>query len=216
MFELESFLSAWQEAVLGEFGYARVRFLGIQGSRSRGEERPGSDIDAVLILDGLTSADAARYARCTAALPERDKRCGFIGGWAELERWPRGELWQFCLDTRPLLGSLEPIAALASGREAVREAALGSLGAVYHGSAHAILQRGCNEALGELYKGAFFALRALRCLETGEELRTRAQLSAGAGEFERAILSGALPGTAEEQCGALLDWAAMRLRRLDM
>ena len=76
MFELESFLSAWQEAVLGEFGYARVRFLGIQGSRSRGEERP--------CRSGTSSAASSGAGRSLSA-----GRAASSGSFA----WTRGRFW---------------------------------------------------------------------------------------------------------------------------
>lgn len=52
MLDIESWLPLWSRAVLDEFG-DRVRFLGIQGSRARGEAREDSDIDVVTVLDQL-------------------------------------------------------------------------------------------------------------------------------------------------------------------
>ena len=76
MLQLDEWLVLWQEAVVNEFGPGRVRFMGIQGSRARGEAHEGSDIDVVLILDELTPDDLVRYRACVAQLPERDKLCG--------------------------------------------------------------------------------------------------------------------------------------------
>ena len=213
MHDLDGWLSAWQRAVLGEFGEERVLFLGLQGSRARGEAREDSDIDAVVVLDELGPGDISRYAGCTAGLPERDKLCGFLGGWRELERWPRGELWQFCLDTRPVLGSLEPIAAQLT-RGDIRESALTCAGAVYHGCVHARLHALDEAALGELMKTAFFALRAIHALKTGEALRTRAELAGRLDGVERDIALGTLPGAAEERAAALFNWSAAALRSL--
>ena len=223
MSDLENWLRLWQDAVLSAFGGQRVRFLGIQGSRARGEARPGSDIDAVLILvlkaqlvedeHGVDVAAGARLAAAADALPEREKLCGFLGGWRELERWPRGELWQFCLDTRPVLGSLEPIAAQLT-RGDIRESALTCAGAVYHGCVHARLHALDEAALGELMKTAFFALRAIHALKTGEALRTRAKLAGRLDGVERDIALGTLPGTAEERAAALFNWSAAALRSL--
>lgn len=213
MSDLENWLRLWQDAVLSAFGGQRVRFLGIQGSRARGEARPGSDIDAVLILDELRFEDVGRYAAAADALPQRELLCGFLGGWRELERWPRGELWQFCLDTRPVLGSLEPIAAQLT-RSDIRESALTCAGAVYHGCVHARLHALDEAALGELMKTAFFALRAIHALEAGEALRTRAELAGRLDGVERDIALGTLPGTAEERAAALFNWSAAALRSL--
>ena len=43
---LEQFRPLLESAFAG-----RIRFLGLQGSRRREEERPGSDLDVVLVLD---------------------------------------------------------------------------------------------------------------------------------------------------------------------
>ena len=159
MSDLENWLRLWQDAVLSAFGGGRVRFLGIQGSRAR------------------------------------------------------GELWQFCLDTRPILGSLEPIAAQLT-RGDIRESALTCAGAVYHGCVHARLHALDEAALGELMKTAFFALRAIHALKTGEALRTRAELAGRLDGVERDIALGTLPGTAEERAAALFNWSAAALRSL--
>ena len=99
--QLDKWLELWREAVEGEFGAQRVYFMGIQGSRARGEAREESDIDVVLILDALTADDAERYRKCVAALPERDKLCGFVSGRRELERWLPEEL--FSAPSAPVL-----------------------------------------------------------------------------------------------------------------
>ena len=70
MLDIESWLSLWSRAVLDEFG-DRVRFLGIQGSRARGEAREDSDIDVVTsstssVLRTLQGSDA-RLRACRTA-----------------------------------------------------------------------------------------------------------------------------------------------------
>ena len=70
------------------------------------------------------------------------------------------------------------------------------------------------EALAALMKTAFFALRAIHALETGEEIRTRAALAARRRGLERDIALGALGGTAEERAASLFNWAAAALRSL--
>ena len=66
MLDMVSWTEQWKTAVLDEFGTERVRFLGIQGSRARGEASPESDIDAVVILDSFDVADAEPYRSCVS------------------------------------------------------------------------------------------------------------------------------------------------------
>lgn len=66
MLNIESWLPLWSHAVLERFG-GRVLFLGLQGSRARGEAREDSDIDTVLVLDRL---DTGIFPASRADLPE--------------------------------------------------------------------------------------------------------------------------------------------------
>ena len=92
----------------GIFG-ERIRFLGIQGSYGRGEATAESDIDVVLLLDGLQLEDLQTYDEAVSALPMREKLCGFVGGWEELIHWDKADLFQFIQDTRALRGSLDDL-----------------------------------------------------------------------------------------------------------
>lgn len=78
MLNIESWLPLWSRAVLERFG-GRVLFLGLQGSRARGEAREDSDIDTVLALDRLEASDLA-------ALPEAG-RALLAAGPEELFAW---------------------------------------------------------------------------------------------------------------------------------
>lgn len=212
MLHLDEWLVLWQEAVVDEFGPGRVRFMGIQGSRARGEAHEGSDIDVVLILDELTPDDLVRYRASVAQLPERDKLCGFVSGEEELSRWQRSELFQFCLDTTPLSGTLDTIAASVS-EDDIRGAALTAACGVYHACVHNCLHERSEEILQELYKSVFFALRAIHRLETGESLRTRRELCE-ARPAERSLIEGTDTGSFDERSARLLEWSAQAVRKL--
>ena len=60
-FSIEGWMREYIAAVQERFG-RRVRFIGLQGSFARGEAGPGSDIDAVLILDRVEAADLTAYS----------------------------------------------------------------------------------------------------------------------------------------------------------
>ena len=81
--QLDKWLELWREAVEGEFGAQRVYFMGIQGSRARGEAREESDIDVVLILDALTAGGAVLLLPGHAA-------CLRLAGRAGRARWRAG------------------------------------------------------------------------------------------------------------------------------
>jgi predicted nucleotidyltransferase len=54
-------VDAFCARVRAQFG-ARVRRLALFGSRARGEGHEGSDVDVVVVVDGLTGAEARQIA----------------------------------------------------------------------------------------------------------------------------------------------------------
>ena len=107
---MEVWMQGYLRAVQEAFG-ERVRFVGLQGSRARGEARPGSDIDVVLLLDELSWQDVLTYRRAIEELPLRELVCGFVSGVEELAAWDAGELVFFYHDTVPVFGSLASVRA---------------------------------------------------------------------------------------------------------
>ena len=99
-------IQSWMDLFLKELQNVfknRLVFVGLQGSRGRGEGRPDSDIDVVVVLDRLTPADLDAYEGLLDRLPNRELVCGFVSGRQELAAWERSELVQFVRDTCPWL-----------------------------------------------------------------------------------------------------------------
>ena len=94
MLEIQTWMRGYVAAVRAAFG-DRVRYIGLQGSRARGEAGPDSDIDVVCILDACSLRDLETYRAAVDGLPEREKLCGFVSGAAELAAWDRADLFQF-------------------------------------------------------------------------------------------------------------------------
>lgn len=97
-----------------EFG-SRLVFVGIQGSRARGEARDGSDIDLVVLLDHVDADDLARYHSVIQAMPHSELACGFVGSERVLAAWPRHELFQFYHDTTAIFGALPDVGPFTRG-----------------------------------------------------------------------------------------------------
>lgn len=217
-------INAWMAALTGKlealFG-DRLLFLGLQGSRGRGEARQDSDIDVVCVLDSLTLDDLAAYRRALSGMPDGELACGFVCGLPELTVWPDYDLLALMLDVKPVKGSLRELIPLP-GRRAAREAVLYGAASLYHGICHQYLYgAGGLEDLRELYKGAFFLLRMAWYLETGAWPPTGRALSmaleAGGQTEALEILTTHLnwdsptPGGLEQRCGRLLAFAAALL-----
>lgn len=206
--EIGNWMDGFAAAVRQAFG-ARVYCIGLQGSRARGEENEDSDIDVVVILDEWREADWPHYEAVLDSLPERDRVCGFVSGRRELLAWEPSELFGFYYDTITWYGNLEELKTrfdMADARRAVRIGACG----IYHACAHNRLHEKDPAMLRELYKSAFFTLRADYFCRTGEFIRPRSELLPLLDGEARAILAagmGDADGSFAEQSQRLLAWA---------
>ena len=165
MIDLESWLERFTQALRKTFG-ERVWFAGLQGSYARGEATDSSDIDLVVILDALTAEDIASYGAMLDSLDHRELVCGFLSGKEELLHWEPSELFQFCRDTKPIIGSLDDVLALVKPGDIDRAILTGACG-VYHACVHNMLYEKDEGILRNLYKTATFSIRATTYCRTG-------------------------------------------------
>ncbi len=173
---IQEWMNHYLNCLKARFG-SRLRFVGLQGSRARGEAKQGSDIDVVAVLDELNWADLQDYGRLLEDLPCREWICGFVSGWQELMNWDGGELLALYYDTLPFYGSLDALLECidaASVKACIRK----DIGGIYHGCAHNLLHERDEVLLQNLYKSAEFVLKAIYYLRTGSYLRGRSELMA--------------------------------------
>lgn len=212
--DIRAFRQTFLDGLLAAFP-GRVCFAGLQGSYRRGEADEESDIDLVVVLDRVSTADLDRYRALVRALPNGDRACGFLCGREPLARWPRSDLLTLALDTEGWYGSLEALLPDFSDGDvdgAVRLAASG----LYHMAVHGYLYGpDPAAALGELRKSVYFLLRVRVYRDTGRWRLTGPELLSDLTEEERAlsVLCGGR-GPAEN-AGALypllLDWCSRLL-----
>ena len=162
------------EAVQVQFG-PRVWFIGLQGSFGRGEATAESDLDVVLILDAVSAADLRAYSAMLDRLPERERVCGFVSGKGELLAWEPADLFQFCHDTRPLLGTLDQV--LEKITEGTSTGRSGQGLAMCTTCAPTIWSmKKSLDILRDLYQSAGFTLQAIAYLQTGQYARKKQEL----------------------------------------
>jgi len=166
MLDLESWLERFARGLRETFG-ERVWFAGLQGSHARGEATESSDIDLVVVLDELSAEDIASYDAMLDSLDHRELVCGFLSGKEELLHWEPSELFQFCRDTKPLIGSLDEVLALVGPGDIDRAIRTGACG-VYHACVHNMLYEKDEGILRGLYKTATFVIRAAAFRHTGK------------------------------------------------
>ena len=175
MLDIKIWMAAYIEAVRAAFG-DRVRYIGLQGSRGRGEAGPDSDIDVVCILDTCALRDLGTYRAAVADLPDRDKLCGFVSGTAELGAWDSADLFQFRHDTTDWYGHLSDLLPPEREEDARRALHTGACG-LYHLCCHNFLHGQSLEAVAEAYKSAVFLVQAKTYLKQGVYCRRRADLA---------------------------------------
>lgn len=157
MLDINAWMEEFQRALAQTFP-GRLWFVGLQGSRARGEATAASDIDVVVVLDALAAEDIRRYSAMLDTLPERHLICGFLSGRDELLHWAASDLFQFCHDTRPYLGSLDDVLALVDEND-VRQAVHLAACNIYHACVHNIVHEKSPALLAELYKQPASACR---------------------------------------------------------
>lgn len=216
-FSLERWCDRIKAQALAHFG-ERLLFLGLQGSWRRGEARPGSDVDLVLILDQLAIGDLDAYRDMIAALDQPGRACGFISGRAELQHWDKGELFTFYHDTRALYGQLAPLLPTIEAAD-IHRAIQTQAGALYHAACHSYLFEDAAANLPALYKSALFLLRERAYLNEQNYYDRQEDLAQALASEDRAILRliQSPPAAAKEALRAcyeqLIRWAALLLRQ---
>lgn len=200
--DIHSWAAQFSQLLRGSFG-ERLRFVGYQGSYARGEATEASDIDVVAILDEVNTQDLDVYRRLVRTMPEGHLACGFLCGVKELEAWPKYDLYALWLDTKPILGSLEPLLPLLTRQDAWDALHIGAAN-LYHAACHSYLyQEDPRLALPELSKAAFFCLRFYVLLRDGKYLATRRELLDALDGPHRELLS--LPKTGEAAAALSLE-----------
>ena len=174
MFDMQKWLDEFVAALDGCFG-SRIWFVGLQGSRGRGEATEASDIDMVVILDELRAEDITAYSALLDRLPHRELSCGFLSGRGEIAAWEPSDLFQLYFDTTPIRGSLDELLPLLDETAVDRAIRIGAC-SIYHGCVHNMVHGKSEEVLRGLYKAASFAAQAIGYRQTGRYCRYQKDL----------------------------------------
>lgn len=193
----------------------RLVLVGLQGSRARGEQRADSDIDAVVIVEGLDVDDLASYRSIVQRMLHAELVCGFVGSPDVLAAWPRHDVFNLVNDTDVWYGSFDFMDTEFTAEDA-KLAADACASEIYHALCHTaafepnvlpgILQ-GC-------LKSVFFGARARHFAQTGDFVNSRARLLELASDDEKRLLrayDGDVRMDDEELAATLLRWAGDEL-----
>ena len=174
MTEIRSWMKSYAEKAEETFA-GRIRFIGLQGSYGREEASENSDIDVVLILDRLDAEDLKKYSDMLDTLPQRELVCGFVSGWGEIDNWEASDLFQFCHDTIPVVGSLDRLMEKIHREDVQRAVKVGACN-IYHMCVHNMVHEKDAAILRELYKSARFTVQAVLYLQKGRYEKQRSRM----------------------------------------
>lgn len=211
MIDITAFMDGFLKA-LDKCFKNRVWFVGLQGSYGRGEATDTSDIDVVVILDKLSSADIGEYNAMLDTLPHRNLICGFLSGKDELLCWEPSELFQFYYDTTPIKGSLDELLTVIDEAAARRAIKIGAC-SIYHGCVHNMMHEKSDDILRGLYKSASFVVQAIAFKRTGKYVKHLKDLLGEVSGDERRIIETFLrlkngePVAFDAMSEALFAWA---------
>ncbi|MGN0970378.1 MAG: nucleotidyltransferase family protein [Aristaeellaceae bacterium] len=213
MFNPDDYLARLTGLLTEAFG-ARLIYVGLQGSYLRGEAGPDSDIDVMVVLDGLTPADLDAYRRIIHTLEAPEKSCGFLCGRDDLARWNPLEICHLTHATRDVYGRLSDLAPAWDARD-LRSFLQLSVGNLYHALCHSRVHGSPEEqatVLAAGCKGAFFILQNLYYMNSGVFAACRRTLLPLLSEPDRQVLS--LSPDDPSAFPTLLGWCQSILARL--
>ena len=221
MIHVESYLSQLIEKMQQQFG-SRLLYVGLQGSYLRGEATDNSDLDMMIVLDGLALSDLAAYRLILQSMGHFDKSCGFICSKEDLANWNPLEICHLLNSTKDYYGTLRPLVPSYTSEDVGNFVKL-SLNNLYHELCHRAVHGQPNNtaaALPGMYKGTFFILQNLHYLKSGTFLPSKAQLLEALKGSDRAVLQHAMELSegmkydADKSFALLFDWCQQTMAAL--
>lgn len=193
MLDAEAYLSRLIALLRQQYG-ERLLYVGLQGSYLRNEATESSDIDLMVVVDGLSVADLDRYRETILSMGDYKKSCGFICGKTDLAHWNPLEICHLVHSTKDYYGTLKDLVPEYT-QENVRDYVKVSVNNLYHEICHRYLHSSREKNTAQLpwtYRSVFFILQNLYWLEQGVFVPTKAQLLSRLSGKDRAVLDRAV------------------------
>ncbi len=196
MVNIDNYIAQLTDLLKQQFGL-RLLYVGLQGSYLRGEATDESDIDIMVVIDGLGVSDLAAYRCAIESLEHFDKSCGFICSKADLANWNPLEICHLLNTTKDYFGVLSDLTP-AYTRDDIRNFIKMSVNNLYHEICHRYIHADSPKNIAALpytYKGVFFILQNLYYLTRGEFAATKAELLLLTEGKDRTVLQRSLDFT---------------------
>ena len=201
MIRVDAYISELVSMLKAQFG-VRLCYVGLQGSYLRREATDSSDIDIMVVIDGLSVADLDSYRTIIESLTDFDKSCGFICSKKDLANWNPLEICNLLHSTKDYFGILGMLVPAYTEQD-IRNFLKFSLNNLYHEICHRYIhadQERNVQALPFTYKGAFFILQNLHYLRSGEFAGTKVELLERLDGIDRVVLERLMAYSRGENC----------------
>ncbi|MBR6533112.1 MAG: nucleotidyltransferase domain-containing protein [Clostridia bacterium] len=177
MINIENYISKLIDFLHRQYS-CRLLYVGLQGSRLRGEATENSDIDIMVVIDGLTVSDMDHYRTIIHSLGHFEKSCGFICSKTDLANWNPLEIHHLLNSTKDYYGTLTELVPTYTKHD-IRNFVKLNLNNLYHEICHKYIHAEPAKSITTLpfaYKSVFFILQNLHYLTHGEYIATKAEL----------------------------------------
>ncbi len=180
MVDIENYIEQMMVLLKARFG-SRLLYVGLQGSYLRGEATENSDIDIMVVIDGLSVSDLDTYRTVIQSLKHFDKSCGFICSKEDIANWNPLEICHLLNCTKDYFGVLGELVPVYT-EDDIRNFVKMSVNNLYHEICHRYIHADSEKNVAKLpgtYKGVFFILQNLYYLTHGKFVVTKAELLQG-------------------------------------
>ena len=177
MIDVEIYMQRLILLLQNHFG-ERLVYVGLQGSYLRGEATPNSDLDVMVVLDGLSVLDLDNYRLIIESLECFDRSCGFVCSREDLLHWNRLEICNLLYSTKDYYGILKDLVPEYS-QDDIRSFVKVSINNLYHEICHRYVhgeRHNSMAALPGIYKSVFFILQNLYYLTSGTFISSKREL----------------------------------------
>jgi len=167
----------------------------------RGEANENSDIDPMVVIDGLCVADLDVYKQIISQMESPEKSCGFICGKQELLHWNPLEICHLLHTTKDYYGKLTVLVPGYTDTD-VRNFAKMSVNNLYHEITHRYIHASTEKNAARIagsYRTVFFILQNVHYLETGAFVTTKGELLGRLTGEDAEILASAIALSNGEQ-----------------
>lgn len=193
MFKTEEYIQKLTDLLQTAY-HDRLLYVGLQGSYLRNEATENSDIDIMVVIDGISVKDLNEYRNVIKTLDDYEKSCGFICGREELQNWNSLEICHLLHTTKDYFGCLSELVPEYTEGD-VRKYVKMNLNNLYHEICHRYVHASRERNIANIrvsYRSVFFILQNLYYLESGIFINSKKELSAVLSGKDKLVLDSAI------------------------